>query len=179
MLGAFGAHGLKQRIADPARIANWGTAAQYQVRVYPHKTEIKPAFLFFILAFAFPVDLSRSVAPYYPCSLTLAAHPLLRLNLHRCARATEHAGYGSLHSGYVDVQWIYLPTCFGSRAVQVLGTRDAVGGTVFDWRVGCACGEGEACFAQGAIEMNRIVGEERRNGSGCWDAMCVCLISVP
>ncbi|KAH5955964.1 hypothetical protein HBI85_200750 [Parastagonospora nodorum] len=30
MLGAFGAHGLKKRIADPARIANWGTAAQYQ-----------------------------------------------------------------------------------------------------------------------------------------------------
>ena len=34
MLGAFGAHGLKQRIADPARIANWGTAAQYQVRFF-------------------------------------------------------------------------------------------------------------------------------------------------
>lgn len=31
MLGAFGAHGLKKRIADPARIANWSTAAQYQV----------------------------------------------------------------------------------------------------------------------------------------------------
>ncbi|KAF1944451.1 DUF423-domain-containing protein [Clathrospora elynae] len=31
VLGAFGAHGLKQRIADPARIANWGTAAQYQL----------------------------------------------------------------------------------------------------------------------------------------------------
>ncbi|KAH7388638.1 hypothetical protein BKA66DRAFT_440321 [Pyrenochaeta sp. MPI-SDFR-AT-0127] len=31
MLGAFGAHGLKQRIADPARITNWGTAAQYQL----------------------------------------------------------------------------------------------------------------------------------------------------
>jgi hypothetical protein len=30
-LGAFGAHGLKQRIRDPALIANWGTAAQYQV----------------------------------------------------------------------------------------------------------------------------------------------------
>jgi uncharacterized membrane protein YgdD (TMEM256/DUF423 family) len=30
-LGAFGAHGLKKRIADPARIGNWGTAAQYQV----------------------------------------------------------------------------------------------------------------------------------------------------
>jgi uncharacterized membrane protein YgdD (TMEM256/DUF423 family) len=32
-LGAFGAHGLKKRIADPARIANWSTAAHYQV---PH-----------------------------------------------------------------------------------------------------------------------------------------------
>ncbi|KAF3000288.1 hypothetical protein E8E13_008477 [Curvularia kusanoi] len=31
MLGAFGAHGLKKRISDPARIANWGTAAQYQL----------------------------------------------------------------------------------------------------------------------------------------------------
>ncbi|KAF2032526.1 DUF423-domain-containing protein [Setomelanomma holmii] len=31
MLGAFGAHGLKKRIADPARIVNWSTAAQYQL----------------------------------------------------------------------------------------------------------------------------------------------------
>lgn len=31
-LGAFGAHGLKKRIADPARLTNWSTAAQYQVR---------------------------------------------------------------------------------------------------------------------------------------------------
>ncbi|KAN0092466.1 DUF423 domain containing protein [Hyaloscypha variabilis] len=30
-LGAFGAHGLKKKIADPARIANWSTAAQYQL----------------------------------------------------------------------------------------------------------------------------------------------------
>jgi uncharacterized membrane protein YgdD (TMEM256/DUF423 family) len=29
--GAFGAHGLKKKIADPARIANWNTAAHYQV----------------------------------------------------------------------------------------------------------------------------------------------------
>jgi uncharacterized membrane protein YgdD (TMEM256/DUF423 family) len=34
-LGAFGAHGLKQRIRDPALIANWGTAAQYQVHMLP------------------------------------------------------------------------------------------------------------------------------------------------
>lgn len=31
ILGAFGAHGLKKRIADPARVANWSTAAQYQI----------------------------------------------------------------------------------------------------------------------------------------------------
>ncbi|KAF2832772.1 DUF423-domain-containing protein [Ophiobolus disseminans] len=31
MIGAFGAHGLKKRIADPAKLANWGTAAQYQL----------------------------------------------------------------------------------------------------------------------------------------------------
>ncbi|KAK8061572.1 hypothetical protein PG994_007938 [Apiospora phragmitis] len=30
-LGAFGAHGLKKRISDPARLQSWGTAAQYQL----------------------------------------------------------------------------------------------------------------------------------------------------
>lgn len=30
-LGAFGAHGLKTRISDPAKIANWTTAAHYQL----------------------------------------------------------------------------------------------------------------------------------------------------
>ncbi|KAH8799786.1 hypothetical protein F5884DRAFT_825205 [Xylogone sp. PMI_703] len=29
--GAFGAHGLKKHIADPTRIANWNTAAHYQL----------------------------------------------------------------------------------------------------------------------------------------------------
>lgn len=29
--GAFGAHGLKKRIADPQKIASWNTAAHYQV----------------------------------------------------------------------------------------------------------------------------------------------------
>ncbi|KAI9698333.1 MAG: hypothetical protein M1820_007495 [Bogoriella megaspora] len=29
--GAFGAHGLKKRIADPSRITNWSTAAHYQL----------------------------------------------------------------------------------------------------------------------------------------------------
>jgi hypothetical protein len=44
MLGAFGAHGLKKRIADPARITNWSTAAQYQVRLSPLHTPL-PALL--------------------------------------------------------------------------------------------------------------------------------------
>lgn len=39
MLGAFGAHGLKSRISDPARIANWGTAAHYQVNHPDQSTE--------------------------------------------------------------------------------------------------------------------------------------------
>ena len=33
-LGAFGAHGLKKHISDPNKIANWSTAAQYQVRTH-------------------------------------------------------------------------------------------------------------------------------------------------
>ena len=33
-LGAFGAHGLKKHIADPAKIGNWSTAATYQVSVW-------------------------------------------------------------------------------------------------------------------------------------------------
>ncbi|KAK3302859.1 uncharacterized protein B0T15DRAFT_258077 [Chaetomium strumarium] len=30
-LGAFGAHGLKKYIAEPQKLANWSTAAQYQL----------------------------------------------------------------------------------------------------------------------------------------------------
>jgi len=36
-IGAFGAHGLKNRIADPSKLANWSTAAQYQVDSCEHK----------------------------------------------------------------------------------------------------------------------------------------------
>lgn len=35
-LGAFGAHGLKKHISDPNKLANWSTAAQYQVRFYTY-----------------------------------------------------------------------------------------------------------------------------------------------
>lgn len=30
-LGAFGAHGLRRRVTEPSRIANWSTAANYQL----------------------------------------------------------------------------------------------------------------------------------------------------
>ncbi|KAL2256087.1 hypothetical protein VTK26DRAFT_2203 [Humicola hyalothermophila] len=30
-LGAFGAHGLKKHITEPQKLANWATAAQYQL----------------------------------------------------------------------------------------------------------------------------------------------------
>ncbi|GAB7363497.1 hypothetical protein MBLNU230_g3767t2 [Neophaeotheca triangularis] len=30
-LGAFGAHGLKNRISDPSKISSWSTAANYQL----------------------------------------------------------------------------------------------------------------------------------------------------
>ncbi|KAK7521178.1 uncharacterized protein IWZ02DRAFT_280320 [Phyllosticta citriasiana] len=30
-LGAFGAHGLKNRVKDPAKLQSWGTAAHYQL----------------------------------------------------------------------------------------------------------------------------------------------------
>jgi hypothetical protein len=32
-LGAFGAHGLKDHVSDPHKLANWATAAHYQVRM--------------------------------------------------------------------------------------------------------------------------------------------------
>jgi uncharacterized membrane protein YgdD (TMEM256/DUF423 family) len=35
-LGAFGAHGLKKHISDPNKLANWSTAAQYQVPTPPN-----------------------------------------------------------------------------------------------------------------------------------------------
>ncbi len=41
-LGAFGAHGLKKKIADPSKIANWNTAAQYQVSTVNHQLTYFP-----------------------------------------------------------------------------------------------------------------------------------------
>ncbi len=49
-LGAFGAHGLKKHISDPNKIANWSTAAQYQVRTHLASSPLIPASPFPIIA---------------------------------------------------------------------------------------------------------------------------------
>jgi hypothetical protein len=118
-----------------------------------------------MILLSFYAHLHRIIASCFRSSLRYLlanpskAHPLLRPNLHLRARAAEHAGHGSLHSRHDDVQWINLFTSLGSRALQVPRTRDAVGRVVFDWRVGCACGEGKACFTKSTIDTGRNVGE--------------------
>jgi hypothetical protein len=118
-----------------------------------------------MILLSFYANLHRIIASCFRSSLRYLlanpskAHPLLRPNLHLRARAAEHAGHGSLHSRHDDVQWINLFTSLGSRALQVPRTRDAVGRVVFDWRVGCACGEGKACFTKSTIDTGRNVGE--------------------
>jgi uncharacterized membrane protein YgdD (TMEM256/DUF423 family) len=64
-LGAFGAHGLKKRIADPARIANWNTAAHYQVPHFPSSPAMldKTLTLFLQLVHSGVLLLASSVAP--------------------------------------------------------------------------------------------------------------------
>ena len=49
-LGAFGAHGLKKHISEPHKIANWSTAAQYQVRTHLTFSPFIPASPFPLIA---------------------------------------------------------------------------------------------------------------------------------
>jgi hypothetical protein len=73
-----------------------------------------------------------------------AAHPLHRPDLHRHRRAAEHAGDGAFHSGHGHVQRLDILACVGPAEVQVPRAGHAVGGRVFDRRVGCVGGEGKA-----------------------------------
>jgi hypothetical protein len=154
MLGAFGAHGLKKRIADPARITNWSTAAQYQVHLLPPL----PAFaihkrrcVFEPCKFAIGVRTLKRCSPPIPTfrnpssqAHAPAAHPLHRPDLHRHRRAAEHAGDGAFHSGHGHVQRLDILACVGPAEVQVPRAGHAVGGRLFDRRVGCVGGEGKA-----------------------------------
>jgi hypothetical protein len=71
------------------------------------------------------------------------AYPLRRPDLHRDRRAAKHTRHGPLHSGHGYVQRVDIFAGVGPAAVQVPGAGHAIGGSVLDWWVGCACGEGE------------------------------------
>jgi hypothetical protein len=74
--GAFGAHGLKKRIADPARIANWGTAAQYQVGQCPWPPDLLKLRLFLPKASAQPPWPSPARASANKNSFRVTSHHL-------------------------------------------------------------------------------------------------------
>jgi len=88
-LGAFGAHGLKKRIADPARIANWNTAAHYQVPLFPSSTAM----------------------PEKTVNTTLAARPLRRTPPSQLRRTQEHPRSQPPCSRYDHVQRQHIPAC--------------------------------------------------------------------
>lgn len=66
MLGAFGAHGLKARVSDPAKIASFQTAAHYQVRK-PKKNQetLLPAISCEDTPSRMPMNESTTVLPTY------------------------------------------------------------------------------------------------------------------
>jgi hypothetical protein len=111
-LGAFGAHGLKKKIADPARIANWNTAAHYQVRLrsssHPH-----------MLILFSTVGALRRPSPFQ----------------RRCSE--EYTRVRIVCSRHDDVQRQHIPSCPRPAAIQGIGSYYTVGGIVFDRWLGC------------------------------------------
>jgi uncharacterized membrane protein YgdD (TMEM256/DUF423 family) len=64
-LGAFGAHGLKKRIADPARLQNWGTAAQYQVCIQFTKSAFSLSAIFYLETIEFSSSILHFALTYF------------------------------------------------------------------------------------------------------------------
>ena len=113
-LGAFGAHGLKKRIADPARLTNWSTAAQYQVR--PH-----------------------SLGTTSRLTGAMAAHPLGCPPPHHDHGSAEPSRRIPLHSRHDNVQWEHISFGFRSPALwQNCGTYHSAWWIVSDWGLGRA-----------------------------------------
>jgi hypothetical protein len=93
------------------------------------------------------------VLPYLAWSFALTlpiAHTLVRPDFRFGRCAAEYACHGAFHGRHDYVFGLDLSARVGSAAVQVHGAGYAVGRAVFDWRVGCAGGEGEAEF--GGVE---------------------------
>ena len=124
-LGAFGAHGLKKRIVDPARLTNWSTAAQYQVR--PHYLGI----------------FSRLTG-------VMTAHPLRRPAPLYGGRSAESSGRIALHSRHDNVQRKHISFGLGSPAVrQDCGAYNSAWWIVSDWGLGRA-----GLWKKGAVQEN-------------------------
>jgi hypothetical protein len=112
-LGAFGAHGLKKRIADPSRLANWNTAAQYQVRL----SSLLPTI---------------TLAHLKPLAHTLWDPPARDFS---CAQ--EHPRCELACGWHDNVQREHIFVGAGSAEVQGVGTYHAARWSLPNWRLGC------------------------------------------
>lgn len=157
-LGAFGAHGLKQRIADPARLANWGTAAQYQVCYSFSHTSHSTHHTTLIHSAHLPISDYKLTSLLPPLARTLRRAPP-----HHRRRTTQQASNGPLHSRHDNVLGLDISACAGSAKVQGIGTGHAAGRVVLDWGMGGAGLEGEVA-----------AGFEMR-GRGC-SGNAICLL---
>ncbi len=117
MLGAFGAHGLKKSISDPARLANWSTAAQYQVCFTKLET------------FSLCSDIF----------LTSKVDPQRRITSVSISGTKEPSCCNSLHCRNDNVFGQHLSFGLGPSAIQSSGTSHSDWRTVFDCRMGSSC----------------------------------------
>lgn len=141
-LGAFGAHGLKARISDPQKLANWSTAAQYQVRVIS-----SPG-----------LDNNRMRTDV----LSPPAHPLCR----SAGRQQQPRRGHALHSGHDPLQRQPLRPDARRGAVPVPRAGDAAGRAVSHrrlagagvWEARC----GPALAAAAALSLPIVTKSARR-----------------
>lgn len=132
---------------------------------------------------SYPIPSTLTNIYYQLLIHTLIAYScvLIDRNLHR--RTPKHARNGTLHSRHSHVLGQHLCARAGSCAIQVFGPGYAVGRALFDWRMGGACGEGEAGLECGCCEevdgtwmgyVGRSKRERSKEGEGC----CMIIVSV-
>ena len=122
MLGAFGAHGLKKRIADPARIGTTPASPDSNSELTNNS------------------KLGHGSA--------VPAHSFCGPDLRVCGCAAKHRRYGLAHCGYDYVLREPIPACLGSAKIwKDYGADHANWRIVPYWRLGCACCDEEARHA--------------------------------
>ena len=139
VFGAFGAHSLKRRIADPARLNNWSTAAQYQV------------ILSYTLHLPFPLYFLYEI--HFPCAQQVLTNTLLpiatslrRPTTHRRRSAAECSRRLVIHSRYDYVQWEYIFTSAWPTTIQVAWAYHTSRRAMLNWRMGCVSFYKEGAF---------------------------------